>query len=555
MEPKTTLTIVYSPQYDGEVYLGDAPSEMGTLYLGMKGLMDFLSLRAGIHVDIKSDVEREADYMNAMNTYLDKKRRDKVFFEDAANVDPMGVAAKLLKWRDSLIMAGWNRTCDDASCLKLAALAEIESDFHSAGTADCWLELSQAYSGKDVLQGKVDKVIIDCTWIDIPAVIRHIFSAIETHGVELVKISCQQELDFKKVELVEFEDVDDAYEWIAQAELPKGTAIVNRDNIRLNHTLKTWNRPQVAASLMQSNPQLLQLFKLSMSIFSRPLNVQNLVSYLQLPMNPIPSDLRFSLVKILMDNGGFGDKMKREDGEDRDDWDETIVQYKFTDDKGEVSKTVKKNKLFFLKPIRSDYTEGVSKAELTDYIDKLVKWAYGFKGDKDMPEERVSQLNELISQLKSFSTTLVTQKDTLQYADIEQLVMQIYRPMNYKLQQPETGCLNVISDVRAMVKPAETLIWLDCQQEDTDTDPYDFLSTGERAYLKQNNVEIPDFAHHLENTHNEQIYKLNQARRVILVKSAYDGTVRMGEHSIVAELRYLSKNSLKKVNAEPCSAA
>ena len=70
MEPKTKMIIVYSPHYDGEVFLGDAPEAMGTIYCGTMGLMDFLQQRAGIHYNIKPDVEREADYLNAMNTFL-----------------------------------------------------------------------------------------------------------------------------------------------------------------------------------------------------------------------------------------------------------------------------------------------------------------------------------------------------------------------------------------------------------------------------------------------------------------------------------------------------
>ena len=107
VDPKMKLTVVYSPHYDGDVYLGDEPNAMGTIYVGNMGMMTFLEQRAGIHYNIKADVEREADYLNAMNIFLaDKERAQNVFFEEAANVDPFGVACKLLKWRDALIMAG-----------------------------------------------------------------------------------------------------------------------------------------------------------------------------------------------------------------------------------------------------------------------------------------------------------------------------------------------------------------------------------------------------------------------------------------------------------------
>lgn len=538
------MTIVYSPYYDGEVYLGDAPEEMGTVYVGPRKLMEQLELRAGIHVSIKSDMEREADYHNAIKAYL-ADNTGVAFFEGAAKVNPLGVAGKLLKWRDNLIMAGWDVTCNDQNCTKLKALAEIEKHFQPSGAADCWRKLCREYKKRDVLDGMVDRIRFDCIKSDIPFLIQETLDAISHREKIVFEENCchhHQNLDVSKIKLMEFPDVNDAYEWMSQVEqLPQGTVIVNRDNVRLNHTLFTWDRPLVGSTLMQSNPQLLQLFKLSMSIFSRPLNIYNLVSYLQLPMSPIPGDLRFALAKILLKNGGFGDKQKREDGKWRDDWEETIEQYKFKNKEGKETDKAKAKKLPFLTPIRADYQNGISKSEVVDYIKSLNEWVRGFKADNELPQERICQLNELSIQLSSFSTLLNTQDDMMQYADIENFILQIYRPINYQFQQPETGALNVISDIRSMGKPAQTLIWLDCQQEDVELDPYDFLSSKEREYLRSHEVVIPDFAQHLEYAHTEQIYKLNQVKNIILVKSAYDGTTRLSEHSIVAEANYLSE--------------
>lgn len=553
MEPKTKMTIVYSPHYDGEVFLGDAPEAMGTIYCGTMGLMDFLQQRAGIHNNIKPDVEREADYLNAMNTFLaDEERSRNVFFKEAAKVDPLGVACKLLKWRDALIMAGWDMTCSDDRCKKLMALVEIEREFHSSGIADCWHQLCKEYCRRDVLQGMVGKIRFDCVRLDLPFLIQKTLSAI-FHRKEVTFESncCQQDLDVSKNKLLEFHDVNDAYEWIAQVDkLPEDTVIVNRDNIRLNHTLYTWNKPMVGASLMQSNPQLLQLFKLSMSMFSRPLNIYNVVSYLQLPMSPIPSGLRYKLAGILLKNGGFGEEQLREDDKLRDDWDEAIATYEFMKDGKKASPQYRAQKLSLLKTIRADYSKGLTKAEIAEYIKTITEWASGFNADDNLPEERMRQLAELKIMLKSFDTALKTQKDTMSYSDIEKLIMQIYRPMNYQLQQAEAGSMNVINDVRSIVKPAKTLIWLDCQQEDTESDPYDFLSEEEREYLETHNAVIPDFAQHLEYARYEKIYKLNQAEQVILVKSSYDGTTRLGEHSVVAEANYLSEKKLPKVKPE-----
>ena len=550
-KPKTKLTIVYSPYYDGEVFLGDTPEAMGTIYCGTMGLMAFLQQRAGIHYNIKSDVEREADYLNVMKSFLaDEGRASNVFFGDAAVVDPFGVARKLLKWRDALIMAGWDKTCSDTRCKKLMTLAEIEKQFHSSGIADCWRQLCDEYCCRDVLQGMVERIRFDGVRLDLPFLIQKTLSAIFHRGkVTFEANCCQQELDVSKIKLLDFHDVNDAYEWIAQVEtLPNDTVIVNRDNIRLNHTLYTWNKPMVGASLMQSNPQLLQLFKLSMSIFSRPLNIHNLVSYLQLPMSPIPGGLRYKLARILLKNGGFGEKKKRDDGEWRDDWDEAIATFEYTNKDGKPTPQARANKLSLLNPIRANYEKGLTKVEISTYIKSILDWLNGFNADDDLPLERKYQLNELKSLLQSLQTALNTEKKIMTYADIEKFILQIYRPMNYQLQQAEAGSLNVINDIRSMVKPAKTLIWLDCQQEDTESDPYDFLSEEEREYLESHDAEIPDFSQHLEYARYEKIYKLNQAAQVILVKSSYDGTTRLGEHSIVAEANYLSGKKLPKVN-------
>lgn len=557
VKPKTKMTIVYSPHYDGEVFLGDAPETMGTIYVGNKGLMDWLEMRAGIHYIIKSDVEREADYRNAINSFLsDKKDSTDVFFGGAVGVDPFGVARKLLKWRDNLIMAGWDGTCpeenSDKNYKKLIALTEIEQYFNSSGAADCWRKLCEEYKNRNILQGLVGEIRFDCTKMDIPFLIQETLSAIFHQGeVKFETNCCQQEMAVDKIKLLEFNDVNDAYEWICQIEkLPKDTVIVNRDNIRLNHTLYTWNKPMVGATLMQSNPQMLQLLKLSMSIFSRPLNIHNLVSYLQLPMSPIPSGLRYKLAKILLRNGGFGEKKIRDDGEVRDDWDDAIATFDFKDENGKTSSKVRTKKLPLLKPIRADYQDDLSKVEIAAYIKSIQDWVNGFNADADLPRERKHQLNELKSMLQSLQTALNSERENMTYIDIEKLILQIYRPMNYQLQQAETGSLNVVADIRSVAKPAKMLIWLDCQQEDQENDPYDFLTKDERDYLTSKGVVIPDFAQHLEYARLEKIYKINQSEQVVLVKSSYDGTTRLGEHSIIAEANYLSGKKLQRVKPD-----
>ena len=94
------MKIHYSPYYDGDLFLGDSLSMMGETYLGNRGLLQQLQLRAGIHTEPLPDVEREAIYYNAMKSVVQNTS-----FKQSADVDQCGEDKKMLEMRDELIKA------------------------------------------------------------------------------------------------------------------------------------------------------------------------------------------------------------------------------------------------------------------------------------------------------------------------------------------------------------------------------------------------------------------------------------------------------------------
>lgn len=545
------MKIVYSPHYDGETFMGDSPKVFGESYVGNLGLLNQLELRSGLHICLLPDVEREAVYHNAL-----MKHKCGTMFEKAFDVDPFGVAKKLLGWRDALLMAGWNAEELQDPCCKVSVLAKIEEDFNAMGCADAWRIVSETYEKGCTTE--IEQIKVDCPWSEVPFLIQKTLQVMEKNGTEIVGLVDEEQetraMNIDKIQLLEFNDVNEAYEWFAQIkELPNNTAVINRDNVRLNHTLYTWDRPLVHSSLKDSNPQLLQLFKLSMSIFSRPLNIQNLLSYLTLPMSPIPRMLRGKFARILLKNSGFGEEKVREDGKIRDEWEDAIETFEFLGKDGNNSPQAKGQAradiMPFLLPIRNDYQDGICKDEIIRYVEKLKKWIQGQNADEKLPEERKAQLHEINSYLNSFCIILKPLSEKVSYEDIEKLILQVYRPMNYSFQATEVGAHNAISDIRSMVKEADTLIWLDCQDETQEHDSYDFLSISEKQELSTQGCVIPDFEQHLKTVRSERIRLLNNCQRIILVQSHFDGTTRLGEHPIVAEARYTFQQNRKKLVA------
>ena len=531
------MIIHYSPLYDGEIFVNSQTPLMGVSYVGTQGLLRFLQLRAGVHREVKSPVEREAEYMLAMRGCVNGTT-----FAKAFAVDALGVAGRLLQWRDRLLMAGWNGECTDATHKKLAALSLFEKEFGGNGMPDCWQEICRLYENGKILDDSVGCVVVECPLCEVPLLVKRTLNAIRDNGTIVVYEAAADDAlvyDAANVKVVEFDDLSEAYEWIAQVKsLPQDTVVVNRDNALLNHILYSWNRPLVQSTVCGSNPQLLQLFKLGISIFSRPLNVANLISYLQLPISPIPSGLRYKLAKVLIDEAGFGDKELCDDGVKRDSWERAIDEFDFVNKKGKDSRA---EKMAFLAPVRSDYSAGVKKCELVAYLAALKDWAKGKCADKDAPAEIVSQLHEMRTFIASLETSLESFGDVCQYTDVEKLVRQIYRPMNFALQRSEAGAMNVIDDIGRMATGADTLIWLDCQNEEIERDPYEFLGLQEKRYLQGSGVEIPDFALHLQSRRKEMFKRLASAGKVVLVRSTYNGTTRLSEHALIAEIRQILK--------------
>ena len=534
------MKIYYSIHYDAGAYLGDRHQMLGEAYLGNMGLLSQLEMRAGCASLPMSDMEREAEYLNALKPCIGG-----TLFANAFKVDELGVARKLLGWRDGLMMAGWDMQMFDGISPKLQVLAEAEKRFVCPGNADRWRKVKEAYEALTCVE-QIDEVVVACSWIEVPTLVQQTLERLATLGVTLTKQAEPEDakIDLCRVKIVAFHQLIEAYEWFATSELPEGTVVVNRDNVLLNHVLFTWDKPLTQATLRESNPQLLQLFKLGVSIFSRPINMQNLLSYLLLPKSPIPKGLRRQLAQLLLEAGGFGET----DASGKDKWTQIIDNHVFENKDGVATPQAKAKKMPFLEPIRKDYSQGIPKADLLAFVDALRQWIRGHFADDTMGDDVMAQYRELLGQLAAFDTALKGMGSFLQSKDVEQLVQRLYRPMNYTCTRAEVMSAQVVSDVRALAATPKRLLWLDCQEADVEGNAYDFLSDSETTALRAIGVAVPDHGKHLRVARLERMAAMQGVEEIVLVASAYHGTSRLCEHPIIAEVTTLYKQAH---NGEP----
>ena len=547
------MRILFHPSFDYGYYmnLNKGSVRLGTEVVGEAGLLDYLSLHNGLSGRFASNGERAAAYLAEIS-----KCSKGTWIEGPFQNDSLGVSKSLLEWRDRLIMAGWTPNLTGTpQTPKLQLLGRIE-DFWKArmkGTADRWLELVRL-AEKQPLLAEGDLIECTCAKDQLPLLVQKVLETCHAKFAEYPdKVQIPDDL---KVKILHYNDMLDVYRQVAVGKL-KGDLFINRDNVSLNHILVSWGKPQLDATIHESNPLSLQLFKLALSVFSRPLNIQNLLSYLLLPVGPIPRRLRTALANVLVSDGGFGeidwDKLEEEERQALKEagisskWEQVIWEY--IEDKDGVSKLTRvkrESKRFFLKPITEKaYTSGgcIPVQTLTDYISAICQWAtqitYGDdKNQEEIDDDLKLQLGTVVSYFKQLQETMKGW-ECITYDELEKSINTIYEPVSITKARAQVGSFCVVDSYEQLVDTPESLVWLDCCGADVQTDPYDFLSAQELKWLNgHEGIHVPCLRDILELMRREMIVNLSRIKGgITLVASDYHYNQKMMEHPFIAELK------------------
>ena len=556
------MNIIFHPSFDHGYYINFTKPDhqiLGTKIVGIAGLLEHLSLHNGLSGNFASDGERASVYLSHVNKYTKGTMIETSFKNDA-----LGVTKCLLHWRDLLIMAGWDSANEgDETTPKLQLLSKIESSWKAEmkGSADRWQMLAQL-AKKHSLINENDVIECKCAKETLPLLVQDVLESchatFENYPAEI------QIPESLKIRVEHYNELTDAYRQVA-AHLHEyeNTVIINRDNVSLNHILFSWGRPLVGATIKDSNPLTLQLFKLAMSVFSRPLNIQNILSYLQLPVGPVPRKLRSKLANILVSDSGFGNIDWKEMDEEKTNelkeadikskWELAIYDYineEETNEENKLTKEQKKSKSALLAHI-TDPTLGtvtnIPTELLINYISNINKWALSVVNNKTEKDETLkSQLSKVVSYFKQLSDIL-DGIDEISFQDLDKHIRTIYQPTTITQAHAQVGSLKVIDNCSQLIDTPENLLWLDCCEADVLTDPYDFLSTTERTWLNnQEGIVIPKHEDILNYNRKEMIAALSKiSGNITLAVSSYHHNKRMTEHPLIAELKMVRGERLE----------
>lgn len=517
------MRIVYSPYYSGGYYVDlnkRKESLLGLKVCGSRELLSELELRAGIVSQELSEPEQLIAFHEALSENISG-----TIFEKSFKKDEVGVSRELMAWCDTLLMEGWTPDTD-INTDKMRGLAKIVKGVKSKHISTRWLDLTRHLKSRCILH-KDDHIEVHDK-DHIPAVIRMALEEIAKQAT-VSYINNEGEMP-ESFMLYQFKTRSDAYQWyLSKPEALENTDVtISSDNRILNNMAMAMGKPVVNSTATNSNPQLLQLFKLGMSLFARPLNVYNLLSYLQIPGNPIGS-VSYKLARVLTEEGGINDR-----------WNQVIKEHDFADETG---KDKRAEKLAFIGMLNKDYeSDKILVADIKLYANKLAHWCDQSLRNNYIEEERKEQLVVLASFCRSLHQILPADG----YISSEALkthVDGIYRPQSFTHMKARKDSQNTVTSITQLADDADKICWLGCVGGTLPSNPFDFLNASELDMLQLKGIFLPSRSAFYTQQHMQEMEALKHVKQLILVTWDYDGNARQEEHPLVTELKHRYKDS------------
>ena len=516
------MKLIYSPVFNSTSYLNLDQRRgqwLGLKVCGSTELLSELELRAGIVAPEQTEPERLVAFHASV-----KNNVGGTVFEQSFRTDEVGVARQLMAWCDALLMAGWTPDTPAPSA-KLEALAQIAAGVQGKHVAQRWQDLT-AYLSNHTIFSNDDVIEVHVAQLILPVI-----------KATLDQLALQATVDYvtnegamlTDVSVYHFKTRTKAYQWyLSQPEALEGvTVTVSADNCILNDMAIAMGRPALNSKSQNSNPQLLQLFKLGLSLFARPLNVYNLLSYLQVPGNPL-GGVAYKLAQVLADEGGINEK-----------WQQAISEYDFTDDDGRDQRD---DKLAFIEMVSAAYApDRIPVADVRAYTGKLAHWCDLLLYSRHVDDERKEQLVVLAAFCRSLLAILpvdgfITSNDLKAHVD------GIYRPQSFTHMRAQQGSPDVVSDVTQLADRAGKVCWLGCVGGSVQPYPFDFLNQTECESLNRSGIAIPAKSDFYTLLHRQQMDALKNISRLVLVTWEFDGNARQEEHPLVTQLKQQHKD-------------
>ena len=483
------MKLFYNPSFTGNAYVNfeKTPVMFDAKVVNTAGLCGIIRLHAGICSEVKEYGTRFVDYYAAMKKFIAKNPKNTL--AASFKIDSLNTAKKCLEWRDTLAAAGWTKA-SPAPTERMKVLSGVEEFFDDKSDGEELLELIAQIEGGCTLPEL--EIHTSSYYEDFsPAEVRLLNALIERgvtfkaddkklesnniskvlsilEGGKGIKLDSNDE----SFEIWKFAERDEAIKYLSLLDASDFDVWINADNKEFDNWQKLEGK-KTSGSEISGIPQTAELLAIGLTMFERPLNLYNIVEWLNTSINPLSDYFRKKLAEKICKSGGYYN-----DG-CRAFINKQIEEY--PDLKEKIEK--------FLPDINQPYFEetDIEVAAIKDFVQNLRKWcAQKIALNKD-GDAAVDQLGYVINQADTLLLLLEEIGETaIPYSSIEAMSSIILNNVSMKQYSAQAGCKNIINSYADFCDEADKTIWCDFYQSgDSGKLTYSFLSPIEKEAFQE----------------------------------------------------------------------
>lgn len=483
------MKLFYNPSFTGNAYVDfeKTPVMLDARVVNTAGLCGIIRLHAGICSVVKDYGIRFVDYYSAMKKFMAKNPKN--ILAESFKIDSLNTAKKCLEWRDTLAAAGWT-IASPAPTERMKVLSGVEEFFDDKSTGEELLELIAQVEGGCTLPEL--EIHTSSYYEDFsPAEVRLLNALIERgvtfkaddkklesnniskvlsilEGGKGIKLDSNDE----SFEIWKFTERDEAIKYLSLLDASDFDVWINADNKEFDNWQKLEGK-KTSGSEISGIPQTAELLAIGLTMFERPLNLYNIVEWLNTSINPLSDYFRKKLAEKICKSGGYYNDGCR-----------AFINKQIEEYPGLKEKIEK-----FLPDINQPYFEetDIEVAVIKDFVQNLRKWcAQKIALNKD-GDAAVDQLGYVINQADTLLLLLEEFGETaIPYSSIEAMSSIILNNVSMKQYSAQAGCKNIINSYADFCDEADKTIWCDFYQSgDSGKLTYSFLSPIEKEAFQE----------------------------------------------------------------------
>lgn len=514
------MTVYFSPEYSGYCYTGleQAPGMVAfdKQVVETAGLLGLLELHAGYHWCQRDNSTRIIEYYRAMMEYMSYHPDD--ILKSSFDIDGLSTAAKCLTWRDRLVMAGWSAGSESAEG-RVKTLQGVEKYFDSPGEGERIRQVTHAVKDGCLLP-KDMTIVIPCDMTLYHPAIQGLLRALEGRGVKITKLQSvdrgtDTDLDKIRVLLAEgkvadhelkgdgslriysFPTVQDALQRMSLKDMDRFSVWINRSNKSFDNMLYMQGQPVAGSSTLGGFPVLSQTFIIGLGLFQKPMNLSTMLTWLQLPISPIPWKVRNKLVKEIVKSGGYYNDECRKVRDELVNADKSLEDVLNTF----MPSMETPNDVLSEKNV-------VNVEQLKTFTEAMAAWLRQQVAMLQNKEQETEAEQLSIASKQADSIELLLQDShihgEIQFNRLQGWIGSLYEPTTFVQYEAQAGCRNVIDNPAKMIARSQSTVWYGFNGSDPISPTYSFLSPREKQ-------EMP----HLQLWDEDKERRYHQAMKIV----------------------------------------